>query len=106
MQDGCSRPCASRRTAATSAFFFQAEDGIRDTSVTGVQTCALPISYTLELKNLVGPQCFSVQGYRRNRIYPDFVVQKGKNAQLNFPFDTVLVVESKEIGRASCRERV
>src|SRR5437879_10244278 len=26
------------------AFFFQAEDGIRDTSVTGVQTCALPIS--------------------------------------------------------------
>src|SRR5437762_4424577 len=25
-------------------FLFQAEDGIRDTSVTGVQTCALPIS--------------------------------------------------------------
>src|SRR5437879_11848514 len=25
-------------------FFFQAEDGIRGTSVTGVQTCALPIS--------------------------------------------------------------
>src|SRR5260370_40130048 len=27
-------------------FFFQAEDGIRDSSVTGVQTCALPISVT------------------------------------------------------------
>src|SRR5207237_3451855 len=27
-----------------SLFFFQAEDGIRDSSVTGVQTCALPIS--------------------------------------------------------------
>src|SRR5437764_9275145 len=27
----------------SSVFFFQAEDGIRDTSVTGVQTCALPI---------------------------------------------------------------
>src|SRR5260370_26446870 len=27
-------------------FFFQAEDGIRDSSVTGVQTCALPISLT------------------------------------------------------------
>src|SRR5437762_9994809 len=27
----------------TLFFFFQAEDGIRDTSVTGVQTCALPI---------------------------------------------------------------
>ena len=25
-------------------FFFQAEDGIRDRDVTGVQTCALPIS--------------------------------------------------------------
>src|SRR4030043_662732 len=25
-------------------FFFQAEDGIRDVAVTGVQTCALPIS--------------------------------------------------------------
>jgi len=24
-------------------FFFQAEDGIRDRDVTGVQTCALPI---------------------------------------------------------------
>src|SRR5699024_11397847 len=28
-----------------SFFFFQAEDGIRDRNVTGVQTCALPISY-------------------------------------------------------------
>src|SRR5712671_7496126 len=27
-------------------FFFQAEDGIRDDLVTGVQTCALPISIT------------------------------------------------------------
>src|SRR6266436_7300103 len=26
-----------------SRFFFQAEDGIRDVAVTGVQTCALPI---------------------------------------------------------------
>src|SRR5437016_7409910 len=29
-------------------FFFQAEDGIRDWSVTGVQTCALPISEARE----------------------------------------------------------
>src|SRR5699024_11678376 len=28
---------------AISLFFFQAEDGIRDRNVTGVQTCALPI---------------------------------------------------------------
>src|SRR5687768_17709536 len=29
--------------AYCSTFFFQAEDGIRDVAVTGVQTCALPI---------------------------------------------------------------
>mgnify|MGYP007026200031 CR=1 FL=1 len=29
---------------ANNYFFFQAEDGIRDYDVTGVQTCALPIS--------------------------------------------------------------
>src|SRR2546425_5268797 len=35
-------------------FFFQAEDGIRDKLVTGVQTCALPIwrgSYTIQPAN-------------------------------------------------------
>src|SRR5947207_919963 len=30
-------------TLSQSLFFFQAEDGIRDHCVTGVQTCALPI---------------------------------------------------------------
>src|SRR5689334_5447238 len=30
-------------------FFFQAEDGIRDGTVTGVQTCALPISFEAQL---------------------------------------------------------
>src|SRR2546430_13570186 len=35
----------SRSLASScSFFFFQAEDGIRDLTVTGVQTCALPIS--------------------------------------------------------------
>src|SRR5690606_40895029 len=29
-------------------FFFQAEDGIRDFHVTGVQTCALPISHSFQ----------------------------------------------------------
>src|SRR5256885_6422171 len=32
-----------RREAGAGSFFFQAEDGIRDYKVTGVQTCALPI---------------------------------------------------------------
>src|SRR2546429_6833898 len=31
-------------TYGSLCFFFQAEDGIRDVAVTGVQTCALPIS--------------------------------------------------------------
>src|SRR2546427_2184845 len=31
-------------------FFFQAEDGIRDLTVTGVQTCALPISRCARLR--------------------------------------------------------
>src|SRR2546430_9499945 len=34
-----------RRTQRCCFFFFQAEDGIRDLTVTGVQTCALPICY-------------------------------------------------------------
>src|SRR6266576_5159315 len=32
------------RVTITLSFFFRAEDGIRDLYVTGVQTCALPIS--------------------------------------------------------------
>src|SRR5437762_12796886 len=36
--------CVCRLELVYVFFFFQAEDGIRDTSVTGVQTCALPIS--------------------------------------------------------------
>ena len=34
-------------------FFFQAEDGIRDVAVTGVQTCALPISSTAAFRTSV-----------------------------------------------------
>src|SRR5438270_9177027 len=33
-------------------FFFQAEDGIRDLTVTGVQTCALPISHYTSVGSL------------------------------------------------------
>src|SRR5256886_9466545 len=34
-------------------FFFQAEDGIRDLTVTGVQTCALPISLAFQAQELL-----------------------------------------------------
>src|SRR5438552_11636365 len=39
-----SRNEGAARAVGKSPFFFQAEDGIRDDLVTGVQTCALPIS--------------------------------------------------------------
>src|SRR5258708_22271463 len=38
---------AADEAAISIFFFFQAEDGIRDDLVTGVQTCALPISIAL-----------------------------------------------------------
>src|SRR2546430_10455634 len=41
-------------------FFFQAEDGIRDLTVTGVQTCALPISALTA--------CWKRRSFRRPRI--------------------------------------
>src|SRR5256884_3309491 len=38
-----SNPDTDRECGYIRFFFFQAEDGIRDVAVTGVQTCALPI---------------------------------------------------------------
>src|SRR5436189_5985215 len=51
-------------------FFFQAEDGIRDTSVTGVQTCALPISLrnpadTFDRSRPQAPEASEEDGARR-----------------------------------------
>src|SRR2546430_7508782 len=42
-------------------FFFQAEDGIRDLTVTGVQTCALPI-YAARFIGAVGAKLVSRDG--------------------------------------------
>src|SRR5256886_13560752 len=54
--------CVSTRTSTVrdvcpDFFFFQAEDGIRDLTVTGVQTCALPISEIEpeDVETLAGP---------------------------------------------------
>src|SRR5437763_15096467 len=78
-----SYPIGGTTKAGTKAnpFFFQAEDGIRDTSVTGVQTCALPIfssSRPCKPADTWGHQRNPCAGERR----------------------------PPEIGRASCRERV
>src|SRR2546425_3907790 len=43
-------------------FFFQAEDGIRDKLVTGVQTCALPISVWLPPRMCFWPRRRSTPG--------------------------------------------
>src|SRR6266853_1256493 len=56
-------------------FFFQAEDGIRDLTVTGVQTCALPISPLNSLRVPEAPATtsrpFQSSGSRRrNRAWP------------------------------------
>src|SRR3989442_2787654 len=42
----------SPTSALSLNFFFQAEDGIRDADVTGVQTCALPISSSTRFQRL------------------------------------------------------
>src|SRR5437773_11925980 len=69
-------------------FFFQAEDGIRDRDVTGVQTCALPI--------------FEGQPRRedpRDDVGPDVGAERREEHRRRARMD-------REIGRASCRERV
>src|SRR3712207_4763279 len=48
MTDNTQQPtsaCNADVPVTAGVLFFQAEDGIRDIGVTGVQTCALPISY-------------------------------------------------------------
>ena len=71
-----------------SSFFFQAEDGIRDTSVTGVQTCALPISFDGNSVPI------------HNEKTTKFSILPGQ--KIYFKNNNLIV----EIGRASCRERV
>ena len=43
-------------------------------------------------RNKVGQENFSIQGFRKNRIFPDFVLQNGKDEK---PMARVVVVESK-----------
>ena len=52
-------------------FFFQAEDGIRDIGVTGVQTCALPISQHFPFysdEGLTSETSVSIRSFLRCRI--------------------------------------
>src|SRR5256885_11430712 len=87
-------------------FFFQAEDGIRDYKVTGVQTCALPI-------------CAGPPGQlRREPAEAQSTHHRKLDASFVAPLNGVCVragmfhrrvgpaTLERKIGRASCRERV
>ena len=68
-------------------FFFQAEDGIRDYDVTGVQTCALPIWITGQLHSHAEGEPEGICGASQSEGAPS-------------------LCRWSQIGRASCRERV
>src|SRR5207237_7384419 len=92
-------------------FFFQAEDGIRDSSVTGVQTCALPIFERELVRESVGRAAEDRRVAER--------VQRGEAAQfaglsnasgVRAATSSFLRLRASryaggKIGRASCRER-
>src|SRR5207237_2164976 len=87
-------------------FFFQAEDGIRDSSVTGVQTCALPIYPDVGALHLgVGDLAASI-GARSSTIGASPSSYRhvgGPDASYeSVPLD---LFAYPKIGRASCREK-
>src|SRR5689334_23479858 len=89
-------------------FFFQAEDGIRDGTVTGVQTCALPI---FVIRNGATEQRFTTSQLLSR---PDVIALAGTGdiyrhrvVYRALPLSAILGDRrDSKIGRASCRERV
>src|SRR5690606_40944592 len=91
-------------------FFFQAEDGIRDFHVTGVQTCALPISLPsprwtravpsplTETRSALPSRVRSREETIRVLFFHPLEIRLG-SARADMP-------PVGKIGRASCRERV
>src|SRR2546430_15946808 len=80
-------------------FFFQAEDGIRDLTVTGVQTCALPIFGD-------GVGCESCHGGAVDWLGIHVSGKSDHVANVKagmYPLEEP--VARAKIGRASCRER-
>src|SRR6266498_5148101 len=56
-------------------FFFQAEDGIRDADVTGVQTCALPISYGIDFRRTLSQIIVTNTDIDADEIAADVFIQ-------------------------------
>src|SRR5438105_11816129 len=93
-------------------FFFKAEDDIRDPLVTGVQTCALPISPTTTFKQQAQLWLDEMRAGRivsrrkRKPIKPATLA--GYEAAVNWLNQIIgetPLVDIKKIGRASCRKR-
>src|SRR5690606_41054484 len=81
-------------------FLFQAEDGIRDFHVTGVQTCALPISSSPRTASTVrtAPSATAIAATtRRGSSIMGIPSAAAAPPSTSRP---------RQIGRASCRERV
>src|SRR5437667_1179561 len=90
-----------------SVFFFQAEDGIRDRDVTGVQTCALPIFHQPRPRRGSGrmpaapPAGTRRRPARGGRWAARDALPAGPRGPGRPPG-----AQGRQIGRASCRERV
>src|SRR5690606_40042024 len=90
-------------------FFFQAEDGIRDFHVTGVQTCALPIFHcNLEAENAVVQVInygHSIPPEELPYIFDMFYTVDKARTEREGSSGIGLFIAKNKIGRASCRER-
>src|SRR5947207_2612720 len=90
-------------------FFFQAEDGIRDHCVTGVQTCALPISSRRD-RSRPRPRSFRWADRRGLAARNERGLGRLRSRRLARPVHRQPHQPGRlwqpEIGRASCRERV
>src|SRR5256714_11298200 len=67
-----------------SCFFFQAEDGIRDKLVTGVQTCALPICLSTDVETSMTSDLFTIMrtAFTLQRM---FINERRFNGEKNLP---------------------
>src|SRR2546430_6752527 len=90
-------------------FFFQAEDGIRDLTVTGVQTCALPISNRAVCREQerhalkLCPSLDVVERLRRDRFHVAVVEIQHEAARLE-PRREKERSEERRVGK-ECRSR-
>src|SRR5207249_8526164 len=86
-------------------FFFQAEDGIRDRNVTGVQTCALPISLRAGAWECIAPILRRISSASWGGAMHSQAPARNAASRCSRVAASRIVSKMGEIGRASCRER-